>query len=84
MSKRHAAVTGEEVQTRLARAKTTNARGYYSTHSTNERTYVEKAIREKFLSHLPGQPEIAAGAPINFSLDVAAAIALERNRLQDN
>lgn len=43
---------------------------------------VEKTLREQILKKLPGQKEIAAGSPISISIDVSAAVAEERARLQ--
>lgn len=81
---RHAVVTGEDASTRLANAKRA-AISAVTPHIArlSERT-VEKAVREKILSRLPGQPEIALGKPINISLDLHDIVTTERGRLQDS
>lgn len=43
---------------------------------------VEKTLREQILQQLPGREEIAAGTPVNISIDVAAAVATESARLR--
>lgn len=42
----------------------------------------EKVIRDRVLQHLPRQTSIAAGAPINVSIDVASLVAEESARLE--
>jgi ABC-type lipoprotein export system ATPase subunit len=84
VAERHVTVTGEDASIRLASAKSA-AISAVTPHiqRLTDRT-VEKTIREMILSQLPGQPEIAAGAPINFSIDLPAIVAAERVRLQDS
>lgn len=43
---------------------------------------VEKSVREEILRQLPGREQIAAGEPVNFSVDVASVVAAESSRLQ--
>ena len=43
---------------------------------------VEKTLREEIRRKQPGQPEIATGAPINISIDVAAAVRTQRAALE--
>jgi ABC-type lipoprotein export system ATPase subunit len=84
VAERHAVVTGEDASTRLANAKSAAILAVTpQIQRLSERT-VEKTVREAILSHLPGQPEIAAGTPINVSIDLPAFVATERGRLQDS
>jgi ABC-type lipoprotein export system ATPase subunit len=84
VAERHAVVTGDDASTRLANAKSA-AISAVTPHiqRLSERT-VEKTVREEILSQLPGQPEIAAGTPINVSIDLPAIVTAERERLQDS
>jgi ABC-type cobalamin/Fe3+-siderophores transport system ATPase subunit len=84
VAERHATVTGEDASTRLANAKSAAISAVTSQVQRLSERAVEKALREKILSQLPGQPEIAAGIPINFSIDVGALVASERVRLEAN
>jgi ABC-type Mn2+/Zn2+ transport system ATPase subunit len=82
VAERHAIVTGDDASTRLANAKSTALSAVTSQiQRLSERT-VEKTLREAIISHLPGQPEITAGTPINISINVSAVVAAERVRLQ--
>jgi hypothetical protein len=45
---------------------------------------VEKTLREEILRMLPGKEQIRAGAPVNISIDVAAAVAAENQKLQQS
>jgi ABC-type lipoprotein export system ATPase subunit len=79
---RHATVTGEDASTRLANAKSAAISAVTPQIQRLSQRTVEKTVREEILTHLPGQPEIAAGTPINLSIDLPAIVAAERGRLQ--
>ena len=83
VAERHAAVTGEDAAKRLTDAKTA-ALAAVTPHvqRLSERT-AEKALRDKIFQCLPGKEEVASAAPIDISIDVAASVKEERDRLQD-
>ncbi len=83
VAQRYAAVTGDDASTRLANAKTAAIEAIKPhLQRLSERT-AEKALREEVFRHLPRREEIAAGSPINISIDVASAVRVERERLQN-
>jgi ABC-type lipoprotein export system ATPase subunit len=79
---RHAAITGEDVSTRLANAKAAAIAAIAPHVRRLSERVVEKTLREHASRHLPRRAEIAAGTPFNISIDVAAAVAAERARLE--
>lgn len=84
IAERHAAVTGENAPVRLANAKSAALAAVGPHVQRLSQRAVEKAIREDILRHLPGQPEIAAGTPINISIDVSAVVDAERVSIQNS
>ena len=82
VAERYAAVTGEDAPTRVANARRA-ALAVITPHvqRLSERA-VEKILREKIAGYLPGRKEIAAGAPINVAVDVAAIVTEERKHLE--
>lgn len=83
VAQRHADVTGGDAATRLADAETAALEAIRPhIQRLSERT-VEKKLREEVFRHLPGKKEIADGKPINICLNVASAVAAERERLQN-
>ena len=84
VAERHASVTGEDASTRLANAKTAALSAVTSNVQRLSERAVEKTVREKILSHVPRQPDIRAGTPVNISLDIQAIVGAERGLLQDS
>lgn len=84
VAERHSSVTGEDAHTRLANAKSAALDAVKPHVQRLSRRAVEKAIREDILRRLPGQPEIAAGTPVNISINVAAVVGAESTRLQQS
>jgi ABC-type cobalamin/Fe3+-siderophores transport system ATPase subunit len=84
VAERQAAVTGEDPTNLLTRAEASALTAIAPHAERLSRRVVEKAIRERILQCLPGQPEIETGNPINISVDVAAITAAERTRLENN
>lgn len=84
IAERHAVVTGEDALVRVANAKGAALAAVGPHVQRLSRRTVEKAIREDILRHLPGQPEIAAGKPVNLSIDVSAVVDAERVRIQNS
>jgi hypothetical protein len=83
VAQRHAAVTGDDASTYLANAKTAAIEAIKPhVQRLSERT-AEKALREQVFRHLPTQKKIATGEHINISIDIANAVKLERERLQN-
>lgn len=83
VAERYASVTGEAASVRIADAKNA-AIGTIRSHiqRLSERT-AEKTSRDLFFKHVPGKKEIVAGIPIGVSLDVAAIVMEERERLEN-
>jgi ABC-type lipoprotein export system ATPase subunit len=84
VAERHSTVTGEDAHTRLANAKSAALEAVKPHVHRLSRRAVEKAVREDILQRLPGQPEITAGTPINFSIDIAAVVGAESARFQES
>lgn len=83
VAERHAAVTGESASKRLTDAKAAALTAIMPhVQRLSERT-AEKLLREKVYQNVPGKQDIASATPINISIDVAAVVEEERNRLQD-
>lgn len=82
VAERHAAVTGEDANTRLHSAKIAAVAAISSHIQRLSERAIEKTLREKFFETLPRATEIAAATPINISIDVAKFITEERERLQ--
>jgi hypothetical protein len=83
IAQRHASVTGDDASTYLANAKTAAIEAIRPHIQRLSERAAEKTLREEVFRHLPRREEIAAGAPINVSIDVASAVTAERERLQD-
>ena len=79
----HAAVTGDDASTRLANAKNAAIKVITPHVQRLSERAAEKALREEVFRHLPRREEIAVGNPINIYIDVASAVAVEREQLQD-
>jgi hypothetical protein len=79
---RHATSIGGDATQRLIEAKA-QALSTVSQHiqRLSERV-AEKEIRGQVLKKLPKRQDIAAGAPINFTIDPMGAVASEKARLQ--
>lgn len=74
---RHVAVTGGDVEALLQEAKDA-ALGVMRPHVQRMSVRaVEKTLRDELDKHWPKQREIAEGAPINITIDVAETVALE-------
>ncbi len=84
VAERHAAIIGGDAAARLADAKSAAISAVTTQVQRLSERIVEKTIRENVVSQLPGQTQIAAGAPVNISVDVAALVAAECARLQTN
>jgi ABC-type lipoprotein export system ATPase subunit len=84
VAERHAVVTGEDATTRLANATDAALAAITpQVQRLSERT-VEKALQEQIIRQMPGQKEIRAAAPFNISVDIVAAVAAERTKLQQH
>src|SRR5439155_6333094 len=84
VAERHAELIGGDANARLADAKNAAIAAVTSQAQRLSERVVEKTIRESMLMQLPGRSAIAAGTPINISLDVAALVAAEKSRLETN
>ncbi len=83
VAQRHAAVTGDDASTRLANARTAAIEAITPHVQRLSKRTAEKALREEVFRHLPTQNKIATGESINISIDVANAVTLECERLQN-
>lgn len=83
VAQRHAVVTGDDASTRLANAKTAAIEAIKPHVQRLSARAAEKALCEEVFRHLPRREEIAVGKPINVSIDVASAVTVEREQLQD-
>jgi ABC-type lipoprotein export system ATPase subunit len=82
VARRHATITGEQAAERLAAAKTAALSAIRPHLQRLSERAVERTLREQIFQQMPGRDQIAAGAPINVTLDVPAVVAAERARLQ--
>lgn len=83
IAQRHATVTGDDPSISLNNAKIAAIEAVKLHVQRLSERVAEKALREKVFQHLPRREEIAAGLPINISLDVSSAVTVERERLQN-
>lgn len=79
---RHAAVTGEDAQTRIANATAAAIEAIRPHVPRLTERVVEKVLREEMFRHLPGKREVATGTPVDIHIDVAAVISVEHQRLE--
>jgi hypothetical protein len=75
-------VTGEDAAARVARAKAAALAAVEPHVQRLSERVVEKSLREQVLRRLPGREEIATGAPVAISIDVAGTVAAESARLR--
>jgi hypothetical protein len=82
VAERHAAVTGEDVMASMAAAKTA-ALDAVDPHAPRlSARAIEKKIHDRIDAMHPTQAQIAAGTPVNITIDVAAELAAERAAFQ--
>lgn len=79
---RHAAVTGEDEAIRIQAAKDAALAAVGPHIQRLSERAIEKTLRDELDRHWPKQREIAAGTPINITIDVAATVSQEVNTLQ--
>lgn len=82
IAERHAIVTGENSAQLLNAAKEATIAAVTPHLQRLSERVVEKTIRDELDLHWPKQNEIAAGKPINITIDVAAIVSTERTALQ--
>ncbi len=82
VAERHAAVTGEEAAARVAAARAAAIAAIVPHVKRLSERVVEKSLREEIMRLLPGREQIATGAAVNITVDVAGAVATESSRLQ--
>jgi ABC-type cobalamin/Fe3+-siderophores transport system ATPase subunit len=75
---RHAGVTGENPASRVAAARSAALASVAPDRDRLSSRAIEKAIRHQIDVVKPTQAQIATGATINITVDVAAALAAER------
>lgn len=83
VAERHAVVTGGPAATRLGNAKQAALEALSAHIERLSERVAEKKLREAIFEQLPRKADIAAGKPINISLDVASALAVEVGLLRD-
>lgn len=74
---RHAAVTGDDATALLQAAKDAALVAIRAHVQRMSERAVERTLRDELDKHWPKQSDIAAGKPINITIDVAAAVASE-------
>ena len=79
---RHAAVTGDSAEGRVADAKTAALEAIGPHVRRLSERAVEKSVREAIFRQLPRRAGISAGSPINISVNVARELRVEEERLQ--
>ncbi|MBW4444273.1 MAG: AAA family ATPase [Plectolyngbya sp. WJT66-NPBG17] len=82
VAQRYAAVTGEDAYSRLDSAKTAAIEAIRPHLQRMSQRTAEKVLREEVFRHLPTQRKIATGQPIQISINVVDAVAVERQQLQ--
>lgn len=80
---RHAAVTGEDVETRIDAANEAAFAAIRPHIRRLSERVVEKTLRDELDKHWPRQTDIAAGKQINISIDIAAVVNEEINALNN-
>lgn len=83
VAQRYAVVTGDDSSIRLANAKTAAIKAIKLCVQQLSERIAEKVLREEVFRHLPRRKDIAAGKHIHVSIDVASAVTVERERLQN-
>lgn len=83
VSKRHAAITGEDPLILVANAKSAAVAAVIPHIQRLSGRAVEKSLRREIFQHLPKGRDIATSKPINISIDVASAVSAERTRFQN-
>ena len=82
VAKRQAVVTGQDVATRLADAKTAAIAAFRLQIERQSELAALRVIRERIFRKLPTKEKVAEATPIDISIDVAAVVAKEHDRLQ--
>jgi hypothetical protein len=82
VAERYAEVTGEHAPARVAAAKAAAIATIVPHVERLSERAVEKSLREEIMRKMPTREQIAAGARVDISVDVAGAVAAESNRLQ--
>jgi ABC-type cobalamin/Fe3+-siderophores transport system ATPase subunit len=82
VTERYAAVTGDDVATRLANAKAAALAAVTPHIERLSARVVEKGIRAEMYRHLPGKDDVTARNPIKICIDVPTIVTKECNRLQ--
>jgi hypothetical protein len=83
VSERHAAITGEDFNRRIAEAKLAAIIAINSQVDRLSGRAAEKLVREQFFAHIPNNEQFNATTPINISIDVPAIVEAERKKLKD-
>jgi ABC-type cobalamin/Fe3+-siderophores transport system ATPase subunit len=81
VTKRHAAVTGSDTRAHLANAKIAALAAINGHADRMSEKVAEKAIRAEVFRHIPGKAQVKARQPFELKIDIAAAVAAERARL---
>lgn len=74
---RHAAVTGDDVDTRLRAANAAALAAIRPHVKLMSERAVEKTLRDELNAHWPTSRDIAAGTPVSITIDVADAVRKE-------
>ena len=81
VASRHVAVTGGDVGVLLQAAKEAALAAIRPHAQRMSERAVSKTLRDELDKHWPKQADIAAGTPINITVDVAAIVAFEAGAL---
>lgn len=83
VAERYAVMTGEKAATKLGAAKTAalTAVGQHARRMSSRA--IEKKVRDQIEAKCPTQAQIATEAPVNITIDVAAALATEQAVFQE-
>ncbi len=81
VTERHATVTGTDSRVQLANAKAAAVTAIKGHADRMSEKVAEKAIRAEVFKHIPGKTEVKAKLSFNLNIDIAAAVANERARL---
>ena len=82
VTQRQAAIIGGDAAARLTEAKSRALSGIAPHVQRLSERIAEKVVREQIFEHLPRREDIIARQPIDIAIDVGAAVAAERTRLQ--
>ncbi|MHB1938522.1 MAG: AAA family ATPase [Acidobacteriaceae bacterium] len=83
VAERQAVVTGDDVEGRLAAARDAAIAAIGPHVQRLSLRAAEKTLRNELDRRWPKQQDIAAGKPIEITIDVAAVVSAERNALND-